>query len=355
MLTLRLARGSRPLVQVRRLLVAAASAGTGFLLLFILACAVARPEGQLPRLLWCLVPLALTVQFAVAVARTDPATRPREGLSAVGLGPVRLTVVAAVSTAIACTLGSALALLLFLHLRGDLSGLPFDGAAAAALRADQPFPVAAGLTLLAVVPLAAAGGAALVPHTRTTRPPQESLPWGVAAFAGGLAVLASAGGGTAGGLPGWVLVAAGLALAGPALTHGCGALVQLVRPGAVRLLAGRALQEEAGRIGRPLGVLCAVASGALVSLTGGPLTLLPLGPLTPVAAALVGACAAATLLTAAVESYQEREATRAALLELGTPARVLRSAALLRSGALAALCVPVVWGVAELTRLALTR
>ena len=48
-----------------------------------------RPPALL-RLAWCVVPLAATVYFAVAVARTDPGTRPRPGLSAVGLGPGRL-------------------------------------------------------------------------------------------------------------------------------------------------------------------------------------------------------------------------------------------------------------------------
>ncbi|HEY9441433.1 MAG TPA: hypothetical protein VIS29_22875, partial [Streptomyces sp.] len=133
MLALRLARGSLPLVQVRRLLVAAASAGVGFLLLSTLGYAAghpAHPAGSVLRLLWCLVPLAATVQFAVAVARTDPSTRPRSALSAAGLGPAGLSILAAVSTALSTTLGSAVALLLFLHLRGDLAGLPFDGGAA---------------------------------------------------------------------------------------------------------------------------------------------------------------------------------------------------------------------------------
>ncbi|MFE0424424.1 hypothetical protein ACFW15_18710, partial [Streptomyces sp. NPDC058953] len=91
MLALRLARGSRPLVLLRRLLVAAASAGVGFLLLSALAHALAHPgdpSGSVLRLVWCLVPLAAAVHFAVAVARTDPGTRPRGGLSAVGLGPL---------------------------------------------------------------------------------------------------------------------------------------------------------------------------------------------------------------------------------------------------------------------------
>ena len=135
-LALRLARGAHPLVLLRRLLVAAASAGVGFLLLCTLTYALSHPTdsgASAVRLLWCLVPLAATVHFAVAVARTDPSTRPRSGLSAVGLGPARLSALAAVSTAVSGTLGSMVALLFFLHLRGDLTGLPFDGAAAGLL------------------------------------------------------------------------------------------------------------------------------------------------------------------------------------------------------------------------------
>lgn len=357
MLALRLARGSRPLVQLRRLLVAAASAGSGFLLLYVLAGAVARTAGSFPRLLWAMVPLAATVHLAVAVARTDPATRPREGLDASGLGPVRLTLVAAISTAIACALGSALALAAFLHLRGDLSGLPFDGAGAGLLHADRPFPVAAGLTLLALIPLTASAATALALRPHTPMAPQTGLPWGISLTACGLAVLAYSGSGGPGMLAGWSLTAIGLALAGPGLTYACGSLVQAVRPGALRLLAGRALQEEAPRLGPPLGVLCAVGAGALTALAlrdrGGPLV--PLGPLTWPAAALVAVCAAATLLTSAVEARQTRAADRAALTDMGAPAKVLRTAASLRATALVAVCVPLSWGVAELTSLALTR
>ncbi|MFE0201614.1 hypothetical protein ACFW0I_38720, partial [[Kitasatospora] papulosa] len=92
------------------------------LLLCTLAYAVSGPhpsDPALQRLAWCLAPLAATVQFAVAVARTDPGTRPRQGLSAVGLGPVRMSALAAASTAVSCVLGSTVALLFFLHLRGD--------------------------------------------------------------------------------------------------------------------------------------------------------------------------------------------------------------------------------------------
>ncbi|MEL3950290.1 hypothetical protein AABC07_31945, partial [Streptomyces sp. LNU-CPARS28] len=163
MLALRLARGSHPLVQLRRLLVAAAAAGTGFLLLCALGYAMshAGSTGALLRLAWCAAPLAATVYFAVAVARTDPGTRPRPGLASIGLGPGRLMVISAMTTAVACTLGSMLALLFFLHLRGDLTGLPFDGAAAELLAADRPLPLAAALTLLALAPLAASVASAV--------------------------------------------------------------------------------------------------------------------------------------------------------------------------------------------------
>ncbi|MCY0934435.1 hypothetical protein [Streptomyces sp. H34-S4] len=357
MLALRLARGSRPLVQLRRLMVAAASAGSGFLLLYVLAQATARPAGSFPQLLWALVPLAVTVQFAVAVARTDPATRPREGLDAVGLGPVRLTLVATISTAVACTLGSAVALAVFLHLRGEVTGLPFDGAGAQLLHADQPLPVAAALTLLALLPLVASVATALAlrPHPRPA--PQTVLPWGIALTACGLAVLAFAGPGGAGPPVGWALTALGLALAGPGLAYACGTLVQAVRPGALRLLAGRALQEEAHRLGAPLGVLCALGAGALsaVALRDHDGLLVPLGPLTAPAAALVALCAAATLLTSAVEVRQARAAGHETLAGLGAPGKVLRTAATVRATALVAVCLPLSWGVSQLTSLALTR
>ncbi|MET9854325.1 hypothetical protein ABZY57_15425 [Streptomyces sp. NPDC006450] len=357
MLALRLARGSRPLVQLRRLLVAAASAGSGFVLLYVLAQATARPAGSFPQLLWALVPLAVTVQFAVAVARTDPATRPLEGLDAAGLGPVRLTLVATISTAVACALGSAVALAVFLHLRGDVTGLPFDGAGARLLHGDQPLPVAAALTLLALLPLGAsiATALALRPHPRPA--PQTALPWGIALTACGLAALAHSRPGGIGVPTGWALTALGLALAGPGLAYACGALVQAIRPGALRLLAGRALQEEAPRLGAPLGVLCAVGAGALsgVALRGSGGLHVPLGPLTAPAAALVVLCAAATLLTSAVEVRQARASTRETLAGIGAPAKVLRTAATVRATALVAVCLPLSWGVSQLTSLALTR
>ncbi|MFJ9040098.1 hypothetical protein ACIRF8_26380 [Streptomyces sp. NPDC102406] len=391
MLALRLARGARPAVQLRRLLVAAASAGTGFLLLCTLGHALGHPEAStasLTRLAWCVVPLAATVYLAVAVARSDPATVPRPGLSAVGLGPARLTLLAVISTAVACTLGSMLALLFFLHLRGDLAGLPFDGAARGLLAADRPLPLGAALTLLAVVPLtaSAAGAVALRPRTQGpgaaagTDPEEPSaapsaaptgLPWGVALLAAGLAVETYAahtpggrgpampgglGGGPTGVLAGWALTALGLALAGPGLTHLCGRALQAVRPGAVRLLAGRVLQEEARRIGRPLGVVCAVASGAYaahVMYGSAGKADAGLGPLSALGASLVVGCALAALATAAVEARHARRHTTSALLRIGAPATRLRGVAALRAGALLALFTPLTWTVAELSAIPL--
>lgn len=391
MLALRLARGARPLVQLRRLLVAAASAGTGFLLLCTLGYAMGHPEasgGAVLRLAWCVAPIAATVYFAVTVARTDPATRPRSGLSAVGLGPARLTVLAAISTAVACSLGSMVALLFFLHLRGDLTGLPLDGAAAELLAADTPLPLAAALTLLTLVPLTASVASGLVlrprpakrgaereqddperPHAPAAAP--SGLPWGVSLLAAGLAVetyasrageaagesaLAMPGGltgGSGGVLAGWGLTALGLAVAGPGLTYLCGRILQSVRPGAMRLLAGRALQEEARQIGRPLGVLCAVASGGYAALTLYSGSRPDIGPLTTLGLLLVVGCAVLTLATAAIEAKNARSDTTAALLQLGAPVTMLRGSAALRAGALAAVFGPLTWLVAELAALPL--
>ncbi|MFF6878387.1 hypothetical protein ACFY9S_24190 [Streptomyces sp. NPDC012474] len=561
MLALRLTRGAHPAVQLRRLLVTAASAGTGFLLLCTLGYALGHPGSPgsaALRLAWCAAPLAATVYFAVAVARTDPGTKPRSGLSAIGLGPVRMMAVSATTTALSCTLGAMLALFVFLHLRGDLTGMPFDGAAAESLAAGRPLPLPGALTLLAFVPVGASVAVALAlrPHeaapaapraartygrfgahrrtsTRETfgaygrfgrqiirpadgrgtepatksgppaartggsasaaaagpggtvsavadpaRPsavdpsavgsggvgpspvdlgavapssvdpssqdpgvdvtppaaprhpgapeaagargpagdpvqrlsahaaapdaagaispagalaqhpgpeapdtPDEAsdaalpdtiaapsgLPWGITVLAAGLAVVSYTGrtsptppdlsfsGASPGVLAGWALAAVGLALAGPGLTHLCGRLLQAARPGALRLLAGRILMAEAVRIGRPLGVVCAVLSAAwAMALLHAP-DGLSLGPLTTLGVLLVTGCTTATLLTAAVEARQARAGTTAALMRLGAPATTLRGAAALRAGALLAVFGPLTLTVAELAALPLAR
>ncbi|QFR00612.1 hypothetical protein F9278_35540 [Streptomyces phaeolivaceus] len=426
MLALRLARRAHPVVQLRRLLVAAATGGTGFLLLCALGHAMTHPHapaGSVLRLAWCVAPAAATVYFAVTVARTDPGTRPRPGLSAIGLGPGRLMAISAVTTALSTVLGSLLALLFFLHLRGDLTGMPFDGAAADVLAAGRPLPLPAALTLLALVPAAASLTTALVlrpedtaarpagPRTRfmaydtfaiarraaspagatryeeepdeeaatptapaqppeppAPRPAPGGLPWGVAVLAVGLAVETYAGqsdhasglalpGGfadsPAGVLGGWLLTALGLILVGPGLTHLTGRLLQSVRPGALRLLAGRVLQEEARRIGRPLGVVCAVASGAYAMITLSSGVRPAVGPLTLLGALVVTGCAVLTLATAVVESRRAHADTTAALVRLGAPSALPRQAVLLRAGALLAVFGPLTWTIAQLAALPL--
>ncbi|WP_225627632.1 hypothetical protein [Streptomyces werraensis] len=433
MLALRLSLGAQPAVQVRRLLVAGASAGTGFLLLSALGHALSHPDpaASALRLAWCTAPLAATVHLAVAVARTDPATRPRPGLSAVGLGPVKLMAVSAATTALSCVLGSVLALLAFLQLRGDLTGMPLGGGAQEFLAAGRPLPLPAALTLLALVPLSASaavatalrprepmtgagravraygrfgayrrtpvqdsfgaygrfgrqlGAAARGRRTATEAPSPEQdgaraeaaeetagsspavvpppvptaapsvLPWGVAVLAVGLAVEAAASRAGSEGGPaaflGLALTSLGLALVGPGLTHLCGRLLQAVRPGALRLLAGRVLMTEATRIGRPLGVVCAVMSAAYAMASLHDRDDPSAGPLVVLGVLLVAGCTVATLLTAAVEAKQAHADTTASLRRLGAPAGTLRRAAALRAVALLALFGPLTVAVAELS------
>ncbi|WP_432253309.1 hypothetical protein [Streptomyces sp. HNM1019] len=412
MLSLRLVRGARPSVLLRRSLVTVAAAGASFLLLSALGFASGHPDdaqGAVGRLLWCLVPLTATVQLAIAVGRADPSTGPGPGFAAAGVGPARAALLAAVSMAAACALGGVLALLVFLHLRGDLGGSWLDwagsGAADRQLGGGRSLPLAGTVTLLAVVPVVvgAACAAGLWPRqpsaahhpvigprgarrpAATARPtvvmgpvaprPHQAtsgLPWGIALTAAGLALQAYASGnapprpdallavpGRLGGNPpgvvgGWALAALGLVLAGPGLTHLCGRLLAVGRPGVLRLLAGRMLQQEAGLIGRPVGALCALAAAGCTVLelygrVSGPSGAHAFGPLTGLGAALVTLCAAATTLTAVVEARSARERTTSALVRLGAPARLLRGAAALRTTALLALLVPLVWVVAQLT------
>ncbi|MFJ4437453.1 hypothetical protein [Streptomyces sp. NPDC088923] len=377
MLSLRLVRGGRPLVQARRLLVSAASAGTGFLLLAALGHALSHDgaASSVRRLAWCLVPLAATVYVAIAVSRTDPALRPEGGRPPYGLSPRGLRLLTGTATAVFCALGSVVALLFFLLGRGSLGVQPLGDGAAKALGTGFDIPVAAVITLLSLVPVTtavatgaltpvpAASGAARVTPPATSAPP--GLPWGVALLAAGFAVRATLGEGTVdlsakalagrGGVPGgvvagWALIGAGLAVAGPGITWLCGRLLQSGRPGAVRLLAGRGLQEEARRIGRPLGVAVAVGA-ALAAAYGGDATYKATEPLTALGIGLVVGCAAIGLLLAAVESRQARTDITAALAQSGTPAATLRTAVVVRAGAVLLALLALTWAVALLATL----
>ncbi|WP_043266331.1 hypothetical protein [Streptomyces sp. CT34] len=383
MLALRLARGSHPLVLLRRLFVATASAGTGFLLLSALGHAADHPTAagdSLARLLWCAAPLAATTQLAVSVARTDPAARLQRGMTAAGLGPLRLTLLAAATTALSCALGVLLSLLVFLRLRGDLGGPAVVGGHPDLLGAGHPLPLPGALMLLTSVPLAAAAATAVSLRPRTepgysdsephTTAAPTGLPWGVALTAAGLAIEAYTSpitdahgelplpgrllGSAPGILAGWALAACGLVLAGPGLVYLSGQLLCAGRPGALRLLSGRVLQEESHRLGRPFGVLCAVASGAYAAVTVyGTTPSRSVGPLTAIGTSVIFACVTASALAAALESRSARAHTTAALRRLGAPASVLHRATALRALALTLVLGPLTWTVAEMATLPL--
>ncbi|WP_333768211.1 hypothetical protein [Streptomyces sp. IBSBF 2435] len=358
MLSWRMVRGARLGAMGRWFTVVAAAAGTGLLLLSALGWALGHPQtgaGAGVRLMWCLLPAAVTVQLAAAVGRAQPLGWPGSGLAAIGLGRSATVLIGAASAALACAVGSGLALLSFLYLRGVLGGVPYAGSASEVLGAGHRLPVAGAATLLAAVPLAAAGVAATrLWQPRPARPGSApaGLPWGVALTAVGLAVQMSAPRGDALRLPsglgsvspataaGWALASVGMVVAGPGLVYLCGRLLALHRPGALRLLSGRALQQEARRVGRPLGLLCATATGAVAAygLKGGGHRF---GPLTTFAAGLIAVCVLAIAGTAMLEARSARARSTAALRDLGASPALLRGAVALRAGVLLAVAVPL--------------
>ncbi|MBV9024114.1 MAG: hypothetical protein JO362_10050 [Streptomycetaceae bacterium] len=388
MLSLRLIRGERPAALLRRSLVAATSAGTGFLLLAVLGHAMAHPSdttGSVVRLVWCLVPLAAAVHLSVAVTRARAGRQLNAGLTAAGLGPGGTKLLAAVQATMECLLGSVVALPTFVWWRDHFAG------------AYTPMPIAAVLTLLVAVPLiggVACGVACAVASrprpsgpadtactSRTTgtavttgaaadgRP--SSLPWGVALTAAGLAlevyasdVTRSATGSLLplpGGLgriapavlAGWLLTAVGFILTGPGLVHLGGRLLSVYRPGALRLLAGRTLQWDAPRLGQPLGVLCAVASAALAAMQLYAPGARPVGLLTALGATLVLGCPAATALTTASAAGRSRQDAGGVLASLGAPASLMRRVTVLRTFAVFLVLAPVTLVVAWLASMPL--
>ncbi|MGP3972485.1 hypothetical protein ACTWQF_00355 [Streptomyces sp. 8N114] len=403
MLTLRLTLAAPPLALLLRLLLLCASTGIGLLLLATLSYALDHPEDHataLLRLLWCTVPLAVTAQLAAALGQAEPRAEARSGLDAAGLGPARLPLLAARTTAAPSVTGSALALLvtargigsaggangsaLVLALPVPSAGLPLPG---------QPLPAPAAITLLSTVPLLAAlaaawGARAAVPgatadpdeswastasrvllrgsRTRTPSgepnaeqrdgagvPGRAGLLGGTVLAAGGLLLAAGAARSAAVGdsavsrgwtvraqdlaasplAAGWLLAAFGLLLAGPGLTALSGRLLGSVRPGPVRLLAGRSLVRDAAFLGRPLGGLSAVGA-ALVALARARLSgdgpLAP-GPLLVLAAVLTGCCMAGAVLAALARARSARAPLRELLDRIGAPRKLGRAVTLLRA------------------------
>ncbi|WP_326687679.1 MULTISPECIES: hypothetical protein [unclassified Streptomyces] len=410
MLALRLTFSAPPLALLLRMLLLCSSAGVGLLLVTALGHALehqAHPAPSVARLLWCLVPLAVTAQLSAALSRTEPRLDARTGLASAGLGPGGLPLLAALTAAVPCVAGSGVALLLVARRSGE-NGLTLPGALVDIPLPGLPLPVPATLTLLSAVPVVAAGAAAWAARPRgtgaatgapdaassdasTSEAPQERLDargapvrtgllWGTALTASGLLLAAfsasrlpgrtpSSPGSTerpvraedlvASPLPaGWTLAAVGLVLAGPGLVALGGRLLALGLPGPVRLLAGRALVREAPYVGRPLGGL-GVTAAALVAFArirgtgGGAAARLP-GPLVGLAVALMACCVAGTVLAALARARHTRLPASRVLDRLGAPRRVRRRVTLSRMAVLTAVFVLLVWGAGLLAALPLS-
>ncbi|MFI8854291.1 hypothetical protein ACIGW3_29410 [Streptomyces sp. NPDC053499] len=394
MLTLRLTLAAPPLALLLRLLLVCASAGLGLLLLATLSFALDNPDQRaaaLVRLVWCLVPLAVTTHLAAALARTEPGTEARCGLDSAGLGPARLPLLVARTAALPAVAGSAAALLVAARsgIAGSSGVLTVPQLPDALARLPLPelsLPTPAAATLLSTVPLlaalaaawgarpgaprpwtgtedtgaaAAASAAGAGSETRATTEPRKvscrvGLLVGAVLTAGGLLLGAyAARDAAAGGSPGlggwtfpaedvaasplaagWLLAAFGLVLAGPGLVMLSGRLLGAVRPGPVRLLTGRTLIREAPFLGRELGALSAVGA-ALVALVRARLTdagaaVLP-GPLVGASVALSGCCVAGAALAALVRARRARAPLRELLERIGAPRGLVRAVTLLRA------------------------
>ncbi|QKW21767.1 hypothetical protein HUT16_24320 [Kitasatospora sp. NA04385] len=355
---LRLARGYRTLDLARGLLTATAAAVVAAFLLRALGRALQGTGGNLERLLWCLPPLAAVAWFAAAAARAVPAQHPERitGLTAAGAGPARIRLLVAGETALACALGSAFTLLLFLILRNDIAGPSL----APDIGMGVPLPAAAPVALLAVLPLVAGVSAACAvrfPERLPGRPAEPArsrygalrllLPAPVLLAGLGLELYGLRPDATdaertvtlPAGLPatspalltGWAL--AGLALAlwtGPLLAL-AGRLLALHRPAPLRLLAGRGLTAQARGLGAPLAVLTSIVVLMLVAWRSWAGTGTAAPALTLVEGALVLACAVAALAARLYELRAARRPALDALDRLGTPPGLLTGTATLRT------------------------
>ncbi|MFE1319960.1 hypothetical protein [Kitasatospora phosalacinea] len=355
---LRLARGYRALDLARWLLTATAAAVVAAFLLRTLGRALHGTEGDLERLLWCLPPLAAVAWFAAVTARAVPAQHPERitGLTAAGAGPTRIRLLVAGEIALACALGSALTLLLFLILRNDIAGPSL----APDIGMGVPLPAVAPVTLLAVLPLVAGVSAACairLPERLPGRPAEPVvrrygalrllLPAPVLLAGLGLELYGLRPDATdaertlalPGGLPatspalltGWGLTALALALwTGPLLAL-AGRLLALRSPAPLRLLAGRGLTARARRLGAPLAVLTTVVALMLVAWRHWARTGTDVPALTLVEGALVLACALAALAARLHELRADRRPALDALDRLGTPPGLLTGTAALRT------------------------
>jgi hypothetical protein len=151
---------------------------------------------------------------------------------------------------------------------------------------------------------------------------------------------------SAGVLAGWALSALGLVLAGPGLIMAMGRALAAGRPGALRLLAGRALEQQAPRLGYQLGTVCAAVAVTLAALRlDGPYLFGPFGAL---GAAVVLLAVTSAAVTAAGTARTERAPERELVRRLGGADRLLRRTALLRALVLLAVLAPLSGLTAEL-------
>ncbi|MFF9557303.1 hypothetical protein ACF1DY_15995 [Streptomyces albus] len=164
MLTLRLTLSAPPLALLLRLLLLCSSAAVGLLLLSTLSHALEHPRhpgGALSGLAWCLVPLAVTARLSAALGSAAPAPETRGGLTAAGLGPLRIALLAARTAAAPCVLGSALTLLVCVRTGADPAhAVPPSGAVLGLPLPGPSLPLPAALTLLSAAPVLAATAAA---------------------------------------------------------------------------------------------------------------------------------------------------------------------------------------------------
>ncbi|MFF3007490.1 hypothetical protein ACFVTF_32375 [Kitasatospora sp. NPDC057940] len=360
MFYLRLARGYRVPDLGRWLLTVLAAAVVSAFLLRSLGRAMSDPlggEDALVRLLWCLPPLAAVAWFAAVAARAVPAQRPERitGLRAAGAGSGRIRALIAGEVVLACTLGSALTLLVFLVLRNDIAG----PALAADLGMGVPLPAVAPVALLALVPLTAGIAAACavppteyLPGSRTHRGTgfgalRVALPVGLTVTGLALELIALRPGAAADGRPihlpaglgststaalgGWAASAVGLALLTGPLLSWTGRLLALGRPTPLRLLAGRGLTAQARRLGPPLAVLTLALALVLTTIRYWIGTPDSADVLPAVEACLVLGCAAAAVAARLAEVRTDRRDVTDVLLRLGTSPRLLFGAVALRT------------------------